>query len=312
MIPNAVDTDEYSPFPLPKQTEQTFKSEPNKGIPHDNVDTVKVLVLSRLVYRKGIDLLTHIIPKACSLDPRLIFVIGGSGPKSLNLQEMIETNSLESRVTLIGDVSRSDVPSFLRSGDVFLNCSLTESFCIALLEGAICGNICVSNDVGGVSEVLPEGMCVYGGDISGVDIVDSMVDALMNGVSKFDAIKADIRGYKINAYNKLKGLYTWDVVAGRTEEVYYEMIEERNVEECGDDHEFESLKLKQIREWLNVDTFGGYIGGFVAVAFGVGVWALFGVMDLIMVEVEVCRRKNGEDEKKTSRRGATRRKKERL
>ncbi len=40
-------------------------------------------------------------------------------------------------------------------GHIFLNCSLTEAFCIAILEAACCGLFCVSTRVGGVPEVLP-------------------------------------------------------------------------------------------------------------------------------------------------------------
>ena len=34
------------------------------------------MALSRLVYRKGIDLLAHIIPEACRLNQSLDFIIG--------------------------------------------------------------------------------------------------------------------------------------------------------------------------------------------------------------------------------------------
>jgi phosphatidylinositol N-acetylglucosaminyltransferase subunit A len=44
-------------------------------------------------------------------------------------------------------------------GHVFLNCSLTESFCIAILEAASCGLFVVSTNVGGVPEVRRRGPC---------------------------------------------------------------------------------------------------------------------------------------------------------
>ena len=40
-------------------------------------------------------------------------------------------------------------------GHIFLNTSLTEAFCIAIVEAASCGLLVVSTDVGGVTEVLP-------------------------------------------------------------------------------------------------------------------------------------------------------------
>lgn len=40
-------------------------------------------------------------------------------------------------------------------GHIFLNCSLTESFCIAIVEAACAGLFVISTNVGGVTEVLP-------------------------------------------------------------------------------------------------------------------------------------------------------------
>lgn len=40
-----------------------------------------------------------------------------------------------------------------RRGHVFLNASLTEAFCIAVVEAAACGLLVVSTRVGGVPEV---------------------------------------------------------------------------------------------------------------------------------------------------------------
>ena len=40
-------------------------------------------------------------------------------------------------------------------GHIFLNMSLTEAFCTAIVEAACCGLHVVSTKVGGVPEVLP-------------------------------------------------------------------------------------------------------------------------------------------------------------
>jgi phosphatidylinositol N-acetylglucosaminyltransferase subunit A len=44
------------------------------------------------------------------------------------------------------------------TGDIFLNTSLTEAFCMAIVEAASCGLLVVSTNVGGVPEVLPARM----------------------------------------------------------------------------------------------------------------------------------------------------------
>lgn len=43
-------------------------------------------------------------------------------------------------------------------GHIFLNTSLTEAFCIAIVEAASCGLFVVSTNVGGIKEVLPDHM----------------------------------------------------------------------------------------------------------------------------------------------------------
>lgn len=71
---------------------------------------------------------------------------------------MIERNYLKDRVEMLGSVPSKDVRDVLVRGHIFLNTSLTEAFCIAIVEAASCGLLVVSTDVGGVTEVLPHNM----------------------------------------------------------------------------------------------------------------------------------------------------------
>lgn len=74
---------------------------------------------------------------------------------------MREKYFLHDRVELIGAVEHHHVRDVLVRGHIFLNCSLTESFCMALLEAASCGLHVVSTKVGGVPEVLPPSMIKF-------------------------------------------------------------------------------------------------------------------------------------------------------
>ena len=47
-----------------------------------------------------------------------------------------------------------DVRAVLTRGDIFLNASLTEAFCVAIIEAAAAGLLVVSTRVGGVPEVM--------------------------------------------------------------------------------------------------------------------------------------------------------------
>ena len=71
---------------------------------------------------------------------------------------MREKYNIEHRVEMLGGLHHSQVAKTLCRGHIFLNTSLTEAFCIAILEAASCGLICVSTNVGGIPEVLPPDM----------------------------------------------------------------------------------------------------------------------------------------------------------
>ncbi|KAJ3204602.1 hypothetical protein HDU67_009406, partial [Dinochytrium kinnereticum] len=144
VIPNAVVPADFIPDPSAR--------DPNK---------ITIVCVSRLVYRKGTDLLVAVIPKICAQFPQVQFLIGGDGPKRVELEQMREKHVLQDRVTVLGAVKHSEVRSVLTQGHIFLNTSLTEAFCIAIVEAACCGLLVVSTKVGGVPEVLPDHMIVF-------------------------------------------------------------------------------------------------------------------------------------------------------
>jgi phosphatidylinositol glycan class A protein len=97
------------------------------------VCTVTIVVISRLAYRKGVDLLVATAPRICAAFPNVRFVVGvyfvlscdfshygifssllasgGDGPKMVDLLQMRETHFLQDRITLLGPVPHRDVPS---------------------------------------------------------------------------------------------------------------------------------------------------------------------------------------------------------
>ncbi|KAF7247943.1 Phosphatidylinositol N-acetylglucosaminyltransferase subunit A [Varanus komodoensis] len=122
VIPNAVDPTDFTPDESRR----------------DN-NTITIVVVSRLVYRKGIDLLSGIIPELCQKYPDLHFLVGGEGPKRIILEEVRERYQLHDRVRLLGALEHRDVRNVLVQGHIFLNTSLTEAFCMAIVEAASCG-----------------------------------------------------------------------------------------------------------------------------------------------------------------------------
>ncbi|KAJ3095063.1 hypothetical protein HK100_005930, partial [Physocladia obscura] len=122
VIPNAVVADDF--FPDPGARDST---------------KITIVVISRLVYRKGTDLLVSVIPRVCALFPQVEFIIGGDGAKRVEVDQMREKYLLQDRVKVLGSVKHENVRDVLVLGHIFLNTSLTEAFCIAIVEAACCG-----------------------------------------------------------------------------------------------------------------------------------------------------------------------------
>lgn len=196
VIPNAVDTNKFVPD---MRVRNGIKS-----------NIINIVVISRLVYRKGIDLLVDIIPNVCEQVPNVNFIIGGDGPKRLIIEEMIEKYELYNRVELLGQLPHDKVRGVLVKGHIFLNCSLTESFCIAILEAASCGLYIVSTSVGGIPEILPNDMVTFAERTSAI----SLTNAVLNSLNVIDRINP------LEHHKRVKKMYHWRHVAERTVTVY--------------------------------------------------------------------------------------------
>ncbi|KAM3968089.1 phosphatidylinositol glycan anchor biosynthesis class A [Aphomia sociella] len=203
VIPNAVDTYNFTPDPS--------KRDPN---------FITIVIVSRLVYRKGVDLMAAVIAEMCPKYPKLRFIIGGDGPKMWLLQEVREKMGLQHSVTLLGSLNHCEVRDVLVKGDIFLNTSLTEAYCMAIVEAASCGLKVVSTKVGGIPEVLPDKM-IY--------LTEPNIDSLIEGIES--AMRDISEGNMLCPYEcnkRVRIMYNWMDVTRRTEIVYNKISQNKN------------------------------------------------------------------------------------
>lgn len=168
---------------------------------------INIIFLSRLTFRKGVDLLIEIIPEICNLYPQVRFIIGGDGPKKCLLENMIKSAHLQNKVILLGSLQHNEVRKVMIMGHIYLNTSLTEAFCIANVEAASCGLYVISADIGGVAEVLPNEMIT----LVNPDKI-SIIKGVSEAVNNIEKIKKEINENTRN-YDILKNTYNADIVA---------------------------------------------------------------------------------------------------
>ncbi|KAI6197347.1 GlcNAc-PI synthesis protein [Aphelenchoides besseyi] len=168
---------------------------------------ITIVVLCRLVYRKGADLLVQVIPEICRQHPTVQFIIGGDGPKRVDLEEMRERLNLHSRVEMCGMLPHSRVREQLIRGHIFLNTSLTEALHV------------VSTRVGGIPEVLPDEFITLA-EPNAPDIINALMSA----------IKRQEDGqviYPAVLHKAINEMYRWTDIAERTVKVYESVIDSK-------------------------------------------------------------------------------------
>ncbi|XP_037028877.1 phosphatidylinositol N-acetylglucosaminyltransferase subunit A isoform X2 [Bradysia coprophila] len=246
VIPNAVDTAHFTPNPINRQTD----------------DQIKIVVISRLVYRKGVDLIAGVIYRLRHY-PNIQFIIGGDGPKRGLLEEVRERANMQDRVTMLGALEHAKVRDVLTQGHIFLNASLTEAYCMAIVEAASCGLQVVSTKVGGIPEVLPSELILLT-----EPTVESVLSGVMTAVERLIAERnarkgqnsitngshniigqangnSSLQNRKQSSKNRsqksqpkvlcpfecnemVANLYNWDNVTMRTVKVYKKVLKERD------------------------------------------------------------------------------------
>ena len=215
VIPNAVVAENFRPLSTNMGTSDGAANgiiqrqpTPHHIGPHE---TITIVVISRLFYNKGIDLLIAAIPRILANHPNVRFIIAGTGPKAIDLEQMIERNVLQDRVELLGPVRHEEVRDVMIRGHIYLHPSLTEAFGTVIVEAASCGLYVVCTRVGGIPEVLPSHMTEFANPEE-----DDLVAATGRAIEEMRRNRIRTERF----HEQVKMMYSWTDVARRTERVY--------------------------------------------------------------------------------------------
>ena len=149
--PNVIRTFPNGVPALPDSADDRVRRE--LGIPPDAPVIGTVCVLRP---EKGLDVLVESSAILSKVFPRLKVLIAGIGSEEARLRAMVAEASLEDTVLFLG--ARRDVPHVLASLDVALCTSDWEGMPISVLEYMAAGKAVVSTRVGGIPDLLENGL----------------------------------------------------------------------------------------------------------------------------------------------------------
>jgi phosphatidyl-myo-inositol dimannoside synthase len=155
VVPPGVDTDRFVPLDAAARAEARARL----GLP---VEGRLVVSVSRLVPRKGMDVLIRAAALLAPGRPDLCVAIAGSGRDRARLERLVA--STVAPVRLLGRVPHEDLPALYGSADVFAMLCRNrwggleqEGFGIVFLEAAATGVPQVAGDSGGAAEAVVDG-----------------------------------------------------------------------------------------------------------------------------------------------------------
>lgn len=209
IIPNGTDPDlfdfEFDPKPLRSQ----FASEYEKV----------VLFVGRLVREKGVQVLLDAAPKILAAYPNTRFLLIGTGYYLEDLKQQAHHLGISNRVNFLGYVSDNDLLRMFKIADVVCIPSLYEPFGIVALEGMAAKVPVVTSDAGGLTDFVEHyttGITTYAGD-SG-SLTWGILEVLRNPELA--------KRLSEDAFEKVRNIYNWKVIAKRTLELYDKIVAE--------------------------------------------------------------------------------------
>jgi L-malate glycosyltransferase len=165
VIYNGVDAKQFDPKkPNRDRLRNVLKLHPQ------DIGVVQVARLNRL---KDYGTALEAMARVCRVAPNVKYFIVGEGEERATIESSIDQLNLHGQAKMLG--LRQDVPQLLEAMDVFLLSSVTEGIPLTLIEAMFAQLPCVATRVGGIEEVVLDGITGLLSDANDPDAIASKI-----------------------------------------------------------------------------------------------------------------------------------------
>ncbi|WP_116103694.1 glycosyltransferase [Amycolatopsis thermalba] len=170
----------------------------------------RIVSVGRLVPRKGFATAIAALPAVPGAE---LVSVGGpeqgrlaDDPEAKRLLELARRLGVADRVRLLGQVTRDEMPSLLRSADLVVCTPWYEPFGIVPLEAMACGVPVVAAAVGGLIDTVVDG-------VTGELVPPKRPEALDATLRRLLGDPAQREAYGIAGCDRARSRYSWDRIA---------------------------------------------------------------------------------------------------
>jgi glycosyltransferase involved in cell wall biosynthesis len=197
IIPNGVDTSEYSPIGIEE---------------NDHM----LLWCGRFIQQKGLDTLITAMKIVNEKDPKVKLIMTGDGPLLPKIYRQVQKSGLSNNVALLGRVPRKDIAVLMNRASVFVLPSLYEGMPYVLLEAMACGKPVIGTNISGINDIICNR---YNGLIVPPKDSHRLSMAILELINE----KQYRRKLGQNARNLMVEKYSWNAVTNLIEQAYYDI-----------------------------------------------------------------------------------------
>lgn len=207
VIPNGICLDEY---------QTTYSKDECRAMLNIPQEKKVLLYMGSLYPHKGPDVLIKAMFHVVKQYPDTLLLIGGAGIIESELKQLVKELKLQGNVEFLGFVFDKYKIHYYKASDIFVLPSLTESFGNANLEAMASGLPIVASNVGGIPDVVKDG-------ISGLlSVPGNPADLAEKILRLLDS--ETLRDRLGKAGLKLSKEYSWDKIADLTKMAYAEVL----------------------------------------------------------------------------------------
>lgn len=214
LLPSGIDTDMFRPDVSDAVVRER----------HALGDAPVVCCVSRLVARKGQDLLIRALPMVARSVPDVRLLIVGIGPYEGELRKLAAASGMADRIVFAGAAPYAELAAYFRAGDVFaMPCRLrwfgfdVEALGAVFLQGASVGRPVIAGDSGGAPEAVKHGE-------TGLVVDPNRPEPLAEAITSLltDRARAEAMG-KAGA-EWVHAEWTWDTMAARLDRILRDIL----------------------------------------------------------------------------------------
>ena len=201
VISNGISISKFSPKPVSETID------PDRPL--------RIITVSRLLERKGIQHLLEAIAKPTPLDVELKII--GTGSYEEQLKNRAAELGLSSRVTFTGFITRDSLPEHYRQAELFALPSQVESFGLVFAEAMASGLPIVATRVGGIPELIHTGE-------EGILVESANPAEIRAALETLMANRAQLSAMGLAGRRRIEEKYTWEKIAQAYLDIYEEVL----------------------------------------------------------------------------------------